>query len=268
MLNRQSLSLLGVTAALMLSSTSCALLDDLLESDDEVLERLRDEREANDRLATLNADRTATAQASITPSVTPIPTATPTPTVTPAAVTHTPIPTSTPEPTTLAAGELPAALFSVRDGGGDTYLCETGEPVNDPPVDIIEVTVIETQDGLLVLVEFDDPADLTYANDWSFSTNLAFASPGETVYTIMKNEIHDGVVSKGILDETGKNILLGTENFASIDEQGNVTFLIPRETTFMQIASFNTPTEDLPPEQIRCDLAPNDGTVYTIQSHP
>ena len=112
----------------MLSSTSCALLDDILESDEEVLERLRDEREANDRLATLSADRTATAQASITPSVTPIPTATPTYTVTPAAVTHTPIPTSTPEPTALAPGELSAALLSVRDGGGDTIYVKPGKP--------------------------------------------------------------------------------------------------------------------------------------------
>jgi len=129
LLKRQFLSLLGVTAALVLSSTSCGLAQDIaddifLESDREVLERLRDERESNDRLATLNADRTATAQASITPSVTPIPTATPTPTVTPAAVTHTPIPTSTPEPSALAAGELPAALFSVRDGGGCRYGCD------------------------------------------------------------------------------------------------------------------------------------------------
>jgi len=207
---------------------------------------------AQARLAeTAQAELTVTALASITPSVTPT-------------VTPTPTPSQIPEPTALAPGELPAALFSVRDGGGDTYLCETGEAVTSPPVDIIEVSVFETQDGLLVRVEFGDPADRTYANDWSFSTNLAFASPGETVYTIMKNEIHAGVVSKGILDETGKNVLSGTENLASIDEEGNVTFLIPRETTFMQIASFNTPTDDLPPEHKICDLAPSDGTVYTI----
>ena len=226
MLNRQSLSLLGVTATLVLSSMLCRVPFEDIEDESLRLQATEAERFAR--------SQTETAQASITPT----PTATPTPT-----------PSQTPEPPILAAGELPAALFSVRDGGGDTYLCETGEAVNSPPVDNIEVNVFETQDGLLVRVEFGDPADLTYANDWSFSTNLAFASPGETVYTIMKNEIHAGVVSKGILDKTGKNILPGTENFTSIDEQGNVTFLIPRETTFMQIASFNTPTDDLPPEQ-------------------
>ena len=116
--------------------------------------------------------------------------------------------------------------------------------------------------------EFGDRADLTYANEWSFSTNLAYASPVDTAYTIMKNEIHDGVVSKGILDETGKNIMSGTENLTSIDDR-YVTFLIPRETMFMQVASFNTATEDLPPEQILCDVAPSEaGAVITIPSHP
>ena len=97
----------------------------------------------------------------------------------------------------------------------------------------------------------------------------AFASPGEAAYTIYIYEIHDGVVSKGTLDESGKNLSPGTEHLIYTDEEGRVAFLIPRETTFMQIASFNTPTEDLPPEEKSCDVAPSDGTVvYTIPSHP
>ena len=162
----------------------------------------------------------------------------------------------------------------MRDGGGDTYLCETGETVDDRAVDILTVNVFEPSlvgsdhDGYLVRVELGDGADKTFANDWSFSLNLAVASPGETAYTIIINEIHAGVVSRGTLDETGQNIVPGTEHLTYIDDQGNIWYLIPRETTFMQIASFNTPTDDLPPEEKRCDLYPDGGEAVTITIHP
>ena len=86
---------------------------------------------------------------------------------------------------------------------------------------------------------------------------------------IIVNERHAGEAKKGTLDESGLDVLPDTEELTYIDDQGNIWFLIPGETTFMQIASFFTPTDDLLPEHKICDLAPSDGTAYTIQSsHP
>lgn len=265
LLNRRSLSLLGFSATLVLSSMLCntEVFPEVLPIDQDIFDE--NERAVIADAATDDARRiTETALASITPSVTPtsIPTDTPTPT-----------PSQTPEPPATVPDDL-HAIFSATDEAGDTYLCDTGETVDDRAVDIIIVEVFDPSsvgsdhDGLLVRVEFGDPAIQTYTNDWSFSLNGAFASPGETVYTIIINEIHAGVISKGTLNETGQNILSGTQDRTYIDEQGNIWFLIPGETTFIQIASFHTPTDDLPPEQKRRDLAPSDGTVYTIQSHP
>jgi hypothetical protein len=170
---------------------------------------------------------------------------------------------------------LPPALFSVRDGGGDTYICDTGEAVDDPAVDIQAVDVFVSSlvgsdhDGLSVRVELGVSANETFANDFSVSVVAAHASPGETAYTIIMNEMHAGVATTGTLGENSQNVLSGTEHRTYIDEQGALWYLLPGDTMFLQIASFHTSTDDLPPDFKICDLAPSDGTVYTIQSsHP
>jgi hypothetical protein len=148
-------------------------------------------------------------------------------------------------------------VYSVTDPSGDTYFCSTGGGFGDPAADIFGIHIYDPQSLGAI------PANTTFMNDWSASVMVAFAAPGASAYTITYNEIHAGQSTQGTLDETGQAILPGTADRTFIDDLGNIWFLVPQNTTFMQVASFHTPTEDLPPEQKRCDVAPNHD-VYTL----
>jgi hypothetical protein len=223
---------------------------------------------------------TETAQASITPTITPTSTGFATQTITPTSTSAaTPTPTGLPAAATAErpnytfdSNNLPAAVFSVTDPSGDTYWCESGGSFGDPAVDILSINIYDpqslgaTHQFWLVRVELGMPVNTTFANDWSGSVLVAYAAPGAPAYTITYNEIHAGHITQGTLDASGQAILPGTADNTFIDDQGNVWFLVPEDTLYMQAASFHTPTEDLPPDQKRCDVAPNQD-VYTLDLH-
>lgn len=136
-------------------------------------------------------------------------------------------------------------------------------------VDILSVNVYDpqslgaTHQNYLARVELGAPANITFANDWSASVLAAHAPSGAPGYTLIVYEIHADQFTQGTFDESNQAILPDTAGNTFIDDQGNLWFVIPPDTMFMQFASFHTPTEDLPPEQKRCDIAPNDGE-YTL----
>ena len=279
MLNRRSFSLLVLILSLVFSSLMCDLPGDK-ESDDAAFREAQNMTSVAVEGTRLAREATGTAQASITPTITPTSTALSTPTSTPAAIatttglptaTTTAVATSTPNHPfyTFDSSNLPGSMWSVTDPNGDTYWCSSGESFGDPAVDILGIHIYDpqslgaTHNNWYVLVELGVPANTTFMNDWSASVLVAFAAPGASAYTITYNEIHDGHTTRGTLDETGQAILPGTADNTFMDELGNMWFVVPQDTTYMQVASFHTPTEDLPPVQKRCDVAPNHD-VYTL----
>lgn len=279
MFNRRALSLVAFSVSLLFSSLMCSLPGDREEDERRESDQLlqQDMTRVAEEATRLSHEATETAQASITPSAQPThtPTAPPTSTGLP---TSTGVPTSTPPlPAATSDGsyytfdsnDLPASMFSVTDPSGDSYWCESGGSFGDPAVDILGIHVYDPQSlgathhNWYVLVELGVPANTTFTNDWSASVLVAFAAPGASAYTITYNEIHAGHSTQGTLDESGQAILPGTAGNTFIDDLGNIWFVIPADTMFMQVASFHTPTEDLPPEQKRCDVAPNHD-VYTL----
>jgi hypothetical protein len=263
MLNRRDISLLTVGVSLLISAVMCDVLD-TRESD--ALLEAQNMTSIAAEATRFSGNLTETAEASITPSPQPSSTST-----APATSTPEPVVTSAPDGPnyTFDSLNLPDAVFSMTDPSGDSYVCANGEPVDDPAVDIMSVNIYDpqllgaTHQNWFVRVELGVPTNETFANDWSGSVLVAFAASGAAAYTITINEIHAGEVTKGTLDESGQSILPGTGDSTFIDDQGNIWFLIPEDTTFLQFASFHLPTEDLSPEQKRCDLAPNED-VYTV----
>lgn len=259
MFNRIPFPLLAVAAAVVMSSMFCDVLD-TRESD--ALLEAQNMTSIAVEATRFSRNLTETAQASITPSTTPSPA--PTSTDTPVPPTNTSVPSDTPVPT-----DLPSAIFVATDPSGDSYLCDSNTSVDDAAVDIQSVMVYDPplwgsdHDGWLVRVGLGAPANLTFANDYSAALLGAFAAPGAAAYTVTVNEVHASQTTIGILDESFQNILPDTADRSYIDDQGNIWFLIPRDTMFMQFQSFHTPTEDLPPDQKRCDTAP-DEDVYTF----
>ena len=157
----------------------------------------------------------------------------------------------------------------MEDPSGDTYLCVSGESVNDPAVDIKSIMIYDpqslgsTHQDWFARVELDRPANVTFANDWSASVVAAFAPLGASAYTFTINQVHAGQRTQGTFDESGNTVLPNSADNTFIDDQGNIWFLMPDDIAFIQISSFHTPDENLPPGQKRCDIAPNDG-VYTL----
>lgn len=209
-------------------------------------------------------DLTETAQASITPSSTPSPTATSTPFP----------PTDTPDRRnyTFDSLNLPPAVFSFTDPSGDTYFCTGGDPVTDPAVDILSVMVFDPQSlgstlqGWLTRVELGAPAHVTFDVDWSGAVLGGFAPLGATEYSFTINEDHAGIAKTGVLSFDLQTVLPSTANNTFIDDQGNVWFLMPSDTTYVYISSFHLPTHDLPPDEKRCDIAP-DAEAYALDLH-
>ena len=262
MLNRRSLSLLAFSASLLISTLMCDIPGSSERSDDDILLESQNMTSIAVEATRFSRNLTETAQASITPTTT----STPTP-----AGTATPTSTSPPDRPnyTFDSLNLPPPVFSMTDLSGDTYVCASGNSVNDPAVDILSVNVYDpqslgaTHSNYLTRVELGVPANITFANDWSASVLAAHAPSGAPAYTLIVYEIHAGQHTQGTLDESGQTILPNSANSSFIDDQGNIWFLMPPDTMFMQFASFHLPSEDLPPEQKRCDIAPNDGE-YTL----
>jgi hypothetical protein len=248
MFNRRSLTLLVAASTVVMSTVVCDVLD-TRESD--ALLEAQNMTSIAAEATRFARDLSETAQASITP----LPTATDTPL--PPAVASAPT-------------DLPPAIFAMTDPSGDTFLCDSGQSVDDAAVDILSVMVFDPplwdsdHDGWLARVELGAPAGQTFADDWSASLLAAFAAEGAPAFTATVNEVHAGETTIGTVDENFEDILPGTAERSYIDEQGNIWFLLPRDTLFMQFASFHTPTEDLPPEQKRCDTAPDEGP-YTLE---
>ncbi len=257
MSKRRAFSLLAATLAVVFSSLMCNI--DSREADREL-------EAQNMTSVALEATRfsgqltqTAAAAATDTPTLHP-PTDTPTP---------APTNTSVPPTSTPLFSNLPEALFALSDPTGDPALCATGATVDDPAVDIIAVEVYDPadlgfdHDGLLARITLGMPADLTFANDWSAALLGAFAPTGAITYTVKINETHNGEVRLGQVDNTTGEVLPGTEGDTFFDPHGHIWFLLPADTSFMQFASFHSPETDMPPEEKRCDVAPDSG-LFTL----
>lgn len=184
--------------------------------------------------------------------------------------THTPPPSETPRADTPTPMPVDPPVFAATDPPGDAYLCASGDAVDDSAVDILGLAIYEPSawgsdhDGWLARIELGVPANQTFAEDWSASVLLAYAPAGATAYTLTVIEVHAGESTMGTFDAALQSILPDTADRVYLGDEGYVWYLIPRETTYLGIQSFHTPSEDLPPDQKRCDVAP-DQDQYTLE---
>jgi hypothetical protein len=254
MFDRRTLKLFAFLFSVVASSVVCAGEQDI--------ERLQDLEEDDatrvaETVQAIHLTETAVAGLPPAPTDTPIP-----PTETPTE----PPPTLTPT-ATLDLSALAALLHT--DPAGDTQLCSSGAGVEDPAVDILTVEFYEPAavgsdwTGWLARIGLGAPANETYANDYSAAVRAAYASPGDQAYTFIINEIHDTTTKVGQYDPTTGVVVTGTQTTSYIDDSGYVWFQLPPEVIVLQVASFHTPTANLPPEQTRCDVAPTTG-AFTL----
>ena len=205
--------------------------------------------------ATTAAD-TPTATATHTPTATSTYTPTPTATHTPTATSPTDEPTESPEPIT--------AVQEFDDPQSDPYYCDTDGPASDSAVDIVSAHVYDPADfgsahvGWLIRLEFDAPVDTTFGTAWGFVVEAGFASENAGAYTVFVNEIEDGVIRKGQLDNTYENILAGTEDSTYIDD-GYMWFEIAADVRYMWFEVIHRPEQNTPSGEVTCDDGPDTG---------
>lgn len=182
---------------------------------------------------------------------------------------ETPVPPTPSETATLTLHPLIAEALRLTDPQGDVFLCGSGAPVGDPAVDIVTIDVFEPSafdsdhDGWLLRVGLDGPANLTFADDWSFSVLAIYYAAGSSEPAILINEIHDATRTMGIRDLVNGGAIPGTEHLTYTDDMGSVWFAVPRGITTLQFESYHLASEEQPLDQVACDLAP-DGAPYTL----
>jgi hypothetical protein len=261
MIKRRTLAIAAASAAVVISSLMCELdtreSDQLLESQNLTSVALEATR--------FSVDLTATAAAQLPPSSTPLPPATETPALPPPSATTAP----DAEIGGLDLANLPPALVSHSDPTADVVICETGQQVDDPAADIVsveifEASILEIDDGgFMARIGLAAPANETYLLDWSASLLAAVAPQSSSTYTYTLNEIHADVSTVGVIDPSGAGMVSGTEANSFIDDQGFIWVHLGSDLGFLHIQSFHLPSADLPPEEKRCDVAP-DESVFVI----
>jgi hypothetical protein len=148
-------------------------------------------------------------------------------------------------------------------------VCATGASVDDPAVDILTIEVFDPAAvgsdwvGWLARVGMGAPADETFENDWSAALLLAHAPLGATGNDFIINETHAISVTVGVIDPVSGVVEPGSEGRSYTDDDGFVWFQLPANVGRIQIASYHLPSQDMPEDQKRCDVAP-DGSAFTL----
>jgi hypothetical protein len=256
MLNHRSLKLFAFLFVVIISSVMCEFTQQV-----ETLQEIEDDEGTRVAETVAAIDLTGTAGAPPTETLFP---PTPTPTFAPPTPTPTAIPpTSTPDLAVLA-------LLSLTDPAGDSAICATGATVDDPAVDILTIEVFDPAaigsdwTGWLARVGMGAPADETFENDWSGALLMAHAPLGATGYDFIINQTHAVTLTIGVIDPASGEVEPGSEGRSYIDDEGSVWFQLPPDVGYIQIASFHLPSEDMPDDQKRCDVAPNE-SAYTLE---
>ena len=256
MLNHRSLKLFAFLFVVIISSVMCEFTQQL-----ETAERI--ENDDATRVAQTVAAIDLTATAGAPPTETPVP---PTPTATDAP----PTPTATAVPPTSTPDLAILALLALTDPAGDSSICATGASVDDPAVDIQTIEVFDPATlgsdwaGWLARVGMGAPADETFENDFSGALLMAHAPLGATGYDFIINETHALTMTIGVIDPATGDVEPGSEGRSYIDDEGFVWFQLPPDVGYIQIAAFHLPSEDMPADQKRCDVAPNE-SAYTLE---
>jgi len=247
------LKLFAFLFVVIISSVMCEFTQQV-----ETLQEIEDDE--GTRVAETVAAIDLTGTAGAPPTETPFP-PTPTPTDVPPTLTATPL--NTPDLAVLA-------LLSLTDPAGDSAICATGATVDDPAVDILTIDIFDPASvgsdwtGWLARVGMGAPADETFEEDWSAALLLAHAPLGATGYDFILNETHAMTRTVGIVDPGSGQVISDTHTASYIDDTGSVWFQLPENVAHLQLASFHLPSEDMPADQKRCDVAPNE-SAYTLE---
>lgn len=225
MLDRRLLSVVITGIIIAVFTVGCMSAnpstDPFNEAVDELIEESK-ERARNNTTATARSE-TETAQAKITETPSPVPVI------------------------------LPPPVFSIDDPEGDTTNCQTGESVDNPGVDLLGADFYEPASfdpdyvGWMALIQFGAFADLSLLDNYSFSLVAKFQVKDKSMLVVLIFEKHADEIKIGVLDESGQNIVPGTEGQVTIDDQGRIRLLFPRDAQQFIFNSYLAPEEgDLP----------------------
>jgi hypothetical protein len=120
--------------------------------------------------------------------------------------------------------------FVFVDDALDEVICTDGSPTSDPPVDILEVSVLAVDGGVEVKVRMNSSA-ADAAHDYSLSIQARLGrstSEGGGGFQVGIYEFHDGQARVGRL-ETTVDLEEGTEGDVSVDGEV-VTIFFPNTT--------------------------------------
>jgi hypothetical protein len=148
----------------------------------------------------------------------------------------------------------PDGSLSFTDRTGDEFVCDQGESAlaEDPPVDILEIDVEQTEDGVVVHVTVSEASADSFS--LSVQARIGQSSVGDTGgYQVGIYEVHDGVFRKGRL-QTVTDVQPGTEDDVSVEGR-RYSFLFPGYVIMpgdtVTARSFHMATSD---ELRTCDL--------------
>lgn len=131
------------------------------------------------------------------------------------------------------------------DPEGDAVVCDTGEAVDNPAVDIRSALVTEMDKGVRVEIGLGQPPTETFQQDFSSATVVGLDSLTGLA------QIHDGVEELGILDSSG-NIMPGTEDHVTVTPDG-VTVDFPAPIMPGDLINVQTFNQKVDGADVACD---------------